>query len=140
VFRQTRLIRNGDRDKKRLTAKDAKKIREERKEQLECLGNVNITGTAERMLSDEKLAGELAEEFAFVHAVLEGFAAVDEDHGDFVGELATELFVGVDVDFLPPEQAAALELDEAFLYDFAEVAAFARVHQNVAGVGHQAGV
>jgi hypothetical protein len=53
-----------------------------------------------------ELAGQLAEEFAFVHAVLEGFAAVDEDYGDFVRELAAELLVGVDVDFLPAEQAA----------------------------------
>jgi hypothetical protein len=32
-------------------------------------------------------AGEFAEEVGFVHTVLEGFAAVDEDDGDFVGEL-----------------------------------------------------
>jgi hypothetical protein len=51
----------------------------------------------------------------FVHAVLEGFAAVDEDYGHFVGELAAELFVGVDVDFLPAEQTAAFELDQASL-------------------------
>ena len=84
--------------------------------------------------------GELAQELTFVHAVLEGFAAVDEDDGHLVGELATKLVVGIDVHFLPAEQAAALELDEAFLDDFAEVATFAGVDQNVAGVGHQAGV
>jgi hypothetical protein len=84
--------------------------------------------------------GELAQELTFVHAVLEGFAAVDEDDGHLVGVLAAKLVVGIDVHFLPAEQAAALELDEAFLDDFAEVATFAGVDQNVAGIGHQAGV
>ena len=34
------------------------------------------------------LAGEFAQEFAFVHVVLEGLVAVDEDDRYFVGELA----------------------------------------------------
>ena len=34
------------------------------------------------------LAGEFTQEFAFVHVVLEGFVAVDEDDRHFVGELA----------------------------------------------------
>jgi hypothetical protein len=53
-------------------------------------------------------AGELAEEIGFVHAVLEGFAAIDEDYRDFVGELAAELFVAVHVYFLPGEAATAM--------------------------------
>ena len=82
------------------------------------------------------LAGKLAEEFSFIHAVLEGFAAVDEDDRDFVGELATELFVGVDDDFLPAEQASAFEFDQAFLDDLAEMAAFAGVDKDLASVSH----
>ncbi len=79
---------------------------------------------------------QLAEKFALVHAVLEGFAAVDEDYGHFVGELTAELLVGVDVDFLPAEQASAFEFDEAFLDDLAEVAALASVDEDLASVSH----
>ena len=82
------------------------------------------------------LAGKFAEEFSFVHAVLEGFAAVDKDDRDFVGELAAELFVGVDVDFLPAEEAAAFEFDQAFLDDLTKMAAFAGVDEDLASVSH----
>jgi len=81
-------------------------------------------------------AGELAEEVGFVHAVLEGFAAVDEDYGDLVGELAAQLFVGVHVDVLPGEAAAAMEFGEGLFDDFAEVASFARVDHDLAEFGH----
>jgi hypothetical protein len=69
----------------------------------------------------------------FVHAVFEGFAAVDEDDGDFVGELAAELVVGVNVDFLQVESASAMEFGQRLLYNFAQVAAFARVNHNLTG-------
>ena len=80
--------------------------------------------------------GQLAQEVAFVHAIFEGFAAVDEDYGDLVGELAAELFVGVDIDFLPAEQAAALKLYQTFFHDFAQMAALASVNENFSRVGH----
>jgi hypothetical protein len=83
-------------------------------------------------------AGQLAEKVVFVHAVFEGFAAVDEDDGDFVGELAAELVVGVNVDFLQIESAAAMEFGESLLHDFAEVAAFAGVEHDLAVIGHGA--
>src|SRR5215470_16371493 len=96
-----------------------------------------------RFAKDEKfgnsgraLARELAEEFPFVHPVLESLAAVDEDDWDLVGELAAQLFVGVYVDFLPAEQASALELDEAFLDDLAQMTALASVDQDLASVRH----
>ena len=89
-----------------------------------------------RAVRADFLAGQLAQEFALIHVVLEGFAAVDEDDGDFVGELAAELLVGVDIDFLPAEQAAALELDQAFFDDLAEMTALPRVDEDLAGVGH----
>jgi hypothetical protein len=76
------------------------------------------------------LAGEFAQEFALVHVVFEGFAAVDEDDRDFVGELTAQKIVGIDVDFLPTEQAAALEFDQTLFDDFAEMAALARVNEN----------
>ena len=74
----------------------------------------------------------------FVHAVFEGFTAVDEDYGDFVGELAAELVVGIDVDFLPVEAAAAMQFGEGFFDDLAKVAAFAGVYHDLAGLGHGA--
>ena len=79
---------------------------------------------------------QFAEEFAFVHVVLESFVAVDEDDRDFVVELAAQLFVGVDVYFTPTETAAAVEFGQSFFDDFAEVAAFARVDDDLAWVGH----
>jgi len=71
------------------------------------------------------LAGELAKEFLLVHAVLEGFAAVDEDYGDFVGVAAADFRVGVHVDFSPVEATTLVEFYEALFNDFAEVASFA---------------
>jgi hypothetical protein len=71
------------------------------------------------------LAGQFAEEFVFVHAVLEGLAAVDEDNGDFIVIEAAKFVVGVHIDFLPLETSVALEFDEAFFDDLAQVAAFA---------------
>jgi len=78
-----------------------------------------------------RLAGKLAQEFLLVHAVLEGFAAVDEYDGNFVVELAAEFEVGVDIDFAPDEAAAAGEFTEALLDHFAEVTSLAGVHDDV---------
>jgi hypothetical protein len=82
------------------------------------------------------LAGEFAEEFALVHAILEGFAAVDEDDGDFIVKLAADFVIGVNVDFTPGEAALAGKLDQAFLDDFAEMASLAGVNHDLAGVWH----
>jgi len=68
--------------------------------------------------------------------VLEGFAAVDENDGDFIGKLPAELVVGVHVDVLPGEAAPALQLGEGLFDDFAEVAAFARVNHDLAEFRH----
>src|SRR5512133_1523960 len=87
-------------------------------------------------LSRRGLTCQFAQEFAFVHAVLEGLAAVDEDDGDLVGELAPELLVGVDIDFLPAEQAAALQLDQAFFHNLAKMAALAGVDEDLPRVSH----
>jgi hypothetical protein len=82
------------------------------------------------------LAGEFAEEFPLVHAVLEGFAAVDENDGDFIVKLAADFVIGINVDFTPGEAATAGELDQAFLDDFAEMASLAGVNHDLAGVWH----
>jgi hypothetical protein len=82
------------------------------------------------------LVGEFAEKFAFVHLVFEGLAAVDEDDGDFVGELAAEFFVGVDVYFVPGESTATFEFQQGLFDDFAEVASLAGINHDLAELGH----
>lgn len=69
--------------------------------------------------------------------VLEGFVAVDEDYGDFVGELAAELFVAVHVHVLPGEAASAMQFGESLFDDFAEMAAFAGVDDDLAEFRHR---
>jgi hypothetical protein len=76
------------------------------------------------------LTGQFLEEFLFVHAVLEGLAAVDEDDGDLVVVLAAQFGVGVDVYLSPLEAAALMEFDEALLNDLAEMAPFAGIHDD----------
>jgi hypothetical protein len=85
----------------------------------------------------ERLAGEFAEELAFVHAVFEGFAAVNEYNRDFVGKLAAKLFVGVNINFPPVKQAAALQLDQAFFDDLAKMATLAGIDEDLAGDVHE---
>ena len=68
--------------------------------------------------------------------ILEGFVAVDEDDGNFVGELAAELVVAVNVDVLPGEAAAAVEFGESLFDDFAEVTSFAGIEDDLAEFGH----
>jgi hypothetical protein len=70
--------------------------------------------------------------------VFEGFAAVDEYNRDFVGKLAAELFVAVDVDVLPGEAAAAVQFRQALFDDFAEVTALAGVDHDLAKFWHWA--
>jgi type II restriction enzyme len=74
--------------------------------------------------------------------VFEGLAAIDEDDGDLFVVLLAECGVGVDVDLAPLEGGLAVELDERVLDDITEVAALARVDDDVvheaivnAGVG-----
>jgi len=83
-------------------------------------------------------SGKLAEEVGFVHAVLEGFATVNEDDWDFVGELTAQLVVAVHVDVLPGEATAAVQFGEGLFDDLAEVTSLARVEHDLAGFGHSA--
>src|SRR5579862_2968437 len=82
-------------------------------------------------LGRQSAGGELVEEFALVHAVLESFLAVNEDDGNFVGELAAQVVVGIDIDVAPGESAAALQLDERFFHKFAQVTSSPRVHDHL---------
>ena len=82
------------------------------------------------------LAGEPPQKLALVHVVLEGFAAVDEDDGNLVVILAAELLVGIYIYFAPEKSPSALQLDQAFLDDFAQVTALARIEQDLARLGH----
>jgi hypothetical protein len=75
-----------------------------------------------------------------VHAVLEGFPAVDKDHGNFVGELAAELVIAVDIHLLPVESPAPMQLIQALLHNFAEMASLARIEDHLAGLRHEASV
>jgi len=76
----------------------------------------------------------------FVHAVLEGLAAIDEDDGDFVGELAAQLLVTVHVNFLPGKASAPMQLVQAFFDDLAEMTPFARIEDDLPGLRHGASV
>jgi hypothetical protein len=85
------------------------------------------------------LACELPQEFLLVHAILEGFAAIDEHDRNFIIKLATEFVVGVDVDFVPGEPTAAGELVKALLHHFAKMASFAGVYGDVTRLRHARG-
>jgi len=85
-------------------------------------------------------AGEAAEELLLVHAVLEGFASVDEDYGDLVGVAATNFGVGLDINFAPDEASALFELGETLFDDLAKMASFAGVKNDLAPVCHAGSV
>jgi hypothetical protein len=66
-----------------------------------------------------------------IHAVLEGFAAVDEDNGDFVIELAAQLIITVHVDLMPIEAPPTMELRDRLFDDLAEMASLPRINHNL---------
>ncbi len=83
-------------------------------------------------------ARQLAQELALVHAVLEGFAAVDEYDWHFVVELPAQFCVAIHIHFLPGETTAARQFGEAFLDHFAQMTAPAGIDHDLAGLGHAA--
>jgi len=83
-----------------------------------------------------RLASQLAHEFRFVHPIFKGFAAVDKHDWDFVIELPPQLPVAIYIHFLPGKSSAARQLAEAFLYDLAEVTAFAGIHHDLSRLRH----
>jgi len=85
-----------------------------------------------------RLPRQPSQEVALVHAVLEGFASVDEHDGDFVGKLAAKFVIAVHVDFLQAEPTAAMQLAKCFLDDLAEVASLTGVDHDLARRNHGA--
>jgi len=85
---------------------------------------------------DTVLAIQFAEELLLVHAVFESFAAVNEDDGNLVVELAAEFGVGIHINLAPGEAAVAREFGQALLHDFAEMATFAGIDDYTAGLWH----
>jgi len=77
-------------------------------------------------------AGELAQEFALVHAVLKSLSSIDEDDRNLVSELAAKSLVGIDVHFPPRKAASSLQFNEALFDDFAEMAPFSGVNHDLA--------
>jgi hypothetical protein len=75
--------------------------------------------------SEVGLTCDFSQEFPLIHAVFEGFAAVDEHNGDFVGELLAQLVVAVDVYFLEMKTAPAMQFVQAFFDHFAKMTPFA---------------
>jgi len=77
---------------------------------------------------------QLAEEFLLVHPVLEGLAAINEHHRNFVIVKAAKIGVGVDVDFAPFEAATLVQLGQGFLHDLAEMTSAAGIKDDFAGL------
>jgi hypothetical protein len=76
--------------------------------------------------------GQSAEEFLFVHAVLECLVAIDKDDRDLIIILTSELGIAVYVNFAPMEAPSFLEFDQALLDDFAEMTSLAGIDDNLA--------
>jgi hypothetical protein len=89
-----------------------------------------------RRVGTKALASEFPQKLLLVHAVLEGLAAINEDDGDFVVELAAEFRVHVNVDVSPREAAPARKLGEALFDHFTQVASLARIDHDVARLWH----
>jgi hypothetical protein len=81
-------------------------------------------------------SAQLAQKLLLIHAVLEGFASVNENHRHLVIVFAAHLGIRVYVDFTPGKPSALLQLDEAFFYDLAEMASFARIHYDIPRLRH----
>jgi hypothetical protein len=94
----------------------------------DCIANGVPRGTGS--------TGELAQKLLLIHVIFEGLVSVDEDNGDFIVELVAKLRVGIDVNFAPGKSAAAREFGEALFHNFAEMASFARVNDDSAGLRH----
>ncbi len=82
------------------------------------------------------LAGQLAQKLLLVHAVLEGFSAVDEHNRDFIIKLPPQFIIAIDVDLVPRESAAAGKLGEALLHELAKMTSFPRVNHHFGGFWH----
>jgi hypothetical protein len=84
------------------------------------------------------LAGQFAHDLLLIHAVLERLASINENDWDFIVVKASYLGVGVHINFAPLETALPMELDEALLYDLAEMAPLTRIKNDFSGLRHDA--
>jgi hypothetical protein len=71
-----------------------------------------------------------------IHAVLEGLVAIDKDDGNFVGILAADFGIGIDIDFTPGKAAPLMQLDQTLLDDFAEMTSLPGINDDLAGPRH----
>jgi hypothetical protein len=83
-------------------------------------------------------ARQFSQKFLLVHAVLEGFAAVDENDRNFVVELAAKIGVRINIDFLPGESSTSRKLKQTLFYDFTQMTAFAGIDDDSARLWHAA--
>lgn len=81
-------------------------------------------------------AGQLPQEFLFIHAVLESLAAVDENDRNFVVILPAQFVVRINVDFLPRKSASPREFGKALFDHLAQMTSLARVDDNAPGFLH----
>ena len=70
---------------------------------------------------------QLAQEFLFIHVILEGFAAIDKDDWDFVVVQPQEFGVSIYIHLGPGETAVAGEFGQALLHHIAKMATLAGV-------------
>jgi len=90
----------------------------------------------ERRDLNGRLTGELSEKLLLVQAVLERLSPVDEHDWNFVGELAPELIVGLNINLAPAKPSPAFQLDELFFDDLAQVTSLAGINHDFAEEGH----
>ena len=72
--------------------------------------------------------------------VLEGFASIDKHDRNFVVILTPQFGIAVDVNFAPGKAAASRELRKALLYNFAQMAALARIDDDAWTFWHGEGI
>src|SRR5262252_7663138 len=94
------------------------------------------THHAAKDCSARRLTGQLAKEFLFVKAVFECLATINEDDRHFIGELAPQLVVTIDVNLSPGKSAAPMQLGQRFFDDLTQVTAFAGVDNHLAALRH----
>src|SRR5579872_307657 len=82
------------------------------------------------------LAGEPAEKFLLVHAVLKSLTAIDKYDRNLIVKLTPEFVVGVDVNLLPGEASTARKFAEALLHHLTQMTPFAGIDDHSASFWH----
>src|SRR5437588_12222542 len=92
-----------------------------------CAGRVLRLGLKPSLRRQLRCLGQFAQEFAFIDAVLERLAAVDEYDRDLACKLSPEFGVGDDVDLAPVEAPTASHIVPRLLNEFTGQAALPAV-------------